>query len=161
MQIIRLGALRSSEGWRKHDEQFRLKKARTPSSSWGEIDGELWLLYIHQNTYQSQFNNARIAKAGSGKCFDFNYRGFCTRSPCYYFHTCMKCNQAHTLVQCPTNSMPLRASVSTTRFRNPSIFRAPNQQYHVRHQYNLHREQAPRPRFSTAFMGIRKFAKLR
>jgi hypothetical protein len=32
--------------WVQNDEQFRLKKSRNPSSSWGVIDNELWLICI-------------------------------------------------------------------------------------------------------------------
>lgn len=47
MQSIRLAASRSSNnGWSVYDEQFRLKKARFPSSSWALIDHELWILYV-------------------------------------------------------------------------------------------------------------------
>jgi hypothetical protein len=33
-------------GWVSYDEQFRLRKARVPQSSWADVDVELWLLYV-------------------------------------------------------------------------------------------------------------------
>ena len=49
MRDIRIAASRSS-GWFKYDEQFRLQKVANPHSSWGQINSELWLLYITNNT---------------------------------------------------------------------------------------------------------------
>ena len=47
MQSIRLAVSRSfGNGWIVYDEQYRLKKARFPSSSWGVIDQELWVLCV-------------------------------------------------------------------------------------------------------------------
>ena len=47
MQTIRLGAKRNTGfGWKLYDEQFRLRKAQEPVSSWAIIDTELWLLYM-------------------------------------------------------------------------------------------------------------------
>jgi hypothetical protein len=33
-----------------YDEQFRLRKAQNPSSSWSEVDAELWLFYMQGNS---------------------------------------------------------------------------------------------------------------
>jgi hypothetical protein len=47
MHVIKLAALRvSSLGWVSYDEQFRLRKARAPQSSWADVDVELWLLCV-------------------------------------------------------------------------------------------------------------------
>ena len=76
LHSIRLGASRiSGQGWKVSDEQFRLKKASNPASSWGEMDTELWLLYMlpSQSTPVSQ-----ASKFGpEGRCYDFNFRGSC------------------------------------------------------------------------------------
>jgi hypothetical protein len=49
MLNIKLGASRSKDlGWRDYDQQFRMKKERNPSLSWGDIDMELWVLSISQ-----------------------------------------------------------------------------------------------------------------
>ena len=42
---IRLAACRSTT-WYKYDEQYRLRKAAAPHTSWGEINAEYWLLYV-------------------------------------------------------------------------------------------------------------------
>ena len=45
MHIIRMAASRGySLGWVNYDEQYRLRKATSPSSSWGVVDMELWML---------------------------------------------------------------------------------------------------------------------
>jgi hypothetical protein len=36
----------SNLGRVSYDEQFRLRKARVPQSSWADVDVELWLLYV-------------------------------------------------------------------------------------------------------------------
>ena len=45
-----------------HDEQFRLRKSRSPTSAWGDVDMELWLIYVatHEKpklTVGQTFNN--------------------------------------------------------------------------------------------------------
>ena len=53
MHDIRLAASRQGHtGWAKYDEQFRLKKERYPTSSWGEVDFELWVMLIAQDQSQ-------------------------------------------------------------------------------------------------------------
>ena len=49
MHDVKLGASRSTGlGWREYDQQFRLKKKpRLPSTSWGQVDQELWLIYMN------------------------------------------------------------------------------------------------------------------
>jgi hypothetical protein len=47
MYNVRLAAERGSgTGWILYDEQYRLLKVRPPFSLWGEVDMELWLLYV-------------------------------------------------------------------------------------------------------------------
>ena len=47
MHTVRLGARRSSGlDFKFVDKQYRLRKASNPSSSWGVVDQELWLLYM-------------------------------------------------------------------------------------------------------------------
>ena len=46
-----------------HDEQLRLRKARCPTSAWGDVDMELWLIYVatHEKpklTVGQTFNDA-------------------------------------------------------------------------------------------------------
>ena len=47
MQTVRMAATREyAEGWIQYDEQYRLRKAHSPSSSWGVVDMELWMLLV-------------------------------------------------------------------------------------------------------------------
>ena len=66
MSDVRLGAQRSSSlGWKPYDEQYRLRKARNPMSSWGIVDVELWLLYISLSTTPLSFGNSQSTHAGA------------------------------------------------------------------------------------------------
>lgn len=103
MKDIRLAASRSGNlGFKEYDQQFRLKMAMNPTKSWGEVDSELWLMFVlptvktlpAAQTYQSQ----------SKKCYDYNYQGSCFRSPCSYLHACIKCGGQHPCSICKANN---------------------------------------------------------
>jgi hypothetical protein len=48
MSMVQLGASRCANlGWKMYDEQFRLRKAQDPTSSWSLVDHELWLIYMN------------------------------------------------------------------------------------------------------------------
>lgn len=93
IHTVRLGVARGSTGWYDYDTQYRLRKALNPTSSWGEVDAELWLLHMssklvnhHQSTQSSE----------SGlKCFDYNYKCNCLKSNCQYSHSCIRCAGMH------------------------------------------------------------------
>lgn len=116
---------RVNGGWVQYDEQFRLRKARYPTSSWGVVDMELWLLcvatpkfstvqrpfntgLVNQHSQQLAVNNS-LYNGGTGHnrgqsrnylCRAFN-RGKCTFGRnCKYLHTCSKCNGSHPLTAC-------------------------------------------------------------
>lgn len=160
MQIIRLGAARSNLGWRKYDEQFRLRKTNDPASSWGEVDSELWLLYIHQNNIpQIQSNTPKPNNYALGKCFDYNYKGFCSRAFCSYLHCCIKCNKEHPAATCPNNNPALGTPMPTPRFNRPST-RGNVQPFLVKGQFSPRFNQSaqpPRPRYPQPALGPRKF----
>jgi hypothetical protein len=45
---VRMAAIRDySLGWVNYDEQYRLRKATSPSSSCGVVDMELWMLCVY------------------------------------------------------------------------------------------------------------------
>ena len=47
MQTVRTAASRGCPGgWVLYDEQYRLRKAHFPASSWGVVDSELWMFYV-------------------------------------------------------------------------------------------------------------------
>lgn len=95
MNSVRLGAKRcSGNGWYLYDQQYRLKKAQDPSSLWGSMDPELWLMCI-------QPNPVNYSRKQGLKCYSFNYEGFCAKVTCYYQHSCMKCNNGHPILRCP------------------------------------------------------------
>ena len=93
---VRLGAERSGN-WKSYDEQFRLKLVSNPAKSWGDIDTELWVMYMGGTL---QTTSGATFYSGVRKCYSFNYQGFCTNSPCYYVHACMKCFANHPSIYC-------------------------------------------------------------
>ena len=95
MSVIRLGAKRSTVGWKLYDEQFRLRRAKNPACSWATIDAELWLLYMHGSLtpLASPVNKVQ-------KCYGFNYNGACSKPTCHYSHSCMRCFGPHPLKFC-------------------------------------------------------------
>lgn len=97
MSTIRLGAKRSSAGWKLYDEQFRLRQSHDPSNSWAVIDAELWLIYM---------NSSLTPSTGTGlvnrvqKCYAYNYNGVCGRQVCHYSHSCIRCFGPHPIKFC-------------------------------------------------------------
>ena len=81
MNVMCLGAKRS-QGWNNYDEQYRLRKAQDPSSSWATIDQELWLLYL----YSAPGGSNVQPSSSSHKCYNYNYQGSCTKL--YYRNEC-------------------------------------------------------------------------
>lgn len=105
MQSVRLGASRSNGmGWKQYDEQYRLRKARYPSAPWGVIDTELWLLYMQAPAVQRTVPSNNPANSSTLKCYDFNYKGNCSRPQCRYKHICLRCNGNHPSARCYSSS---------------------------------------------------------
>lgn len=51
MYMVRLASsIGHGTGWVRFDEQYRLRKARLPQSSWGAVDMELWVIYVSTQT---------------------------------------------------------------------------------------------------------------
>ena len=76
MHNIRLASSRSSNnGWVIYDEQFRSKRVCYPSSSWGLIDQELWILYVATNN-SSCANNASHIRGLNIQTWNDNPRQF-------------------------------------------------------------------------------------
>lgn len=133
MRDIRLAANRSGSSWFKYDEQYRLKKVKYPTSSWGLIDSELWLLYVtsqrldvqhkaitdtntlSQGTFSASNNYTGLDGTGTRKlgdnfrsqgseCWGYN-KGHCAFGPkCRYRHACSTCGGPHTQLQCKRKS---------------------------------------------------------
>lgn len=95
--IIRGAAADSTiEKWYMYDQQFRLRVARNPTKNWNIIDSQLWLQIMaiaSTNTHTTQ--QPRI-----NKCYDFNFKGVCSRNGCWFSHTCLKCSLNHPSIRC-------------------------------------------------------------
>ncbi|VDI60981.1 Hypothetical predicted protein [Mytilus galloprovincialis] len=62
MSSVRKGAKRHGGiGWKYYDEQYRLKKAREPSGSWGKLDSEYWMWYMQSASVQPEGQVANLA----------------------------------------------------------------------------------------------------
>lgn len=127
MHDIRLGASRiRGLGWKDYDEQFRLKMSSNPTKSWEEIDQELWLLYMVSTSSELKNNPHGFTKTSVNKCYNYNYKGMCDRTPCTYKHICFKCSGNHPFFACtvgvapnPINH-PFRPG-TPNRFQNPGF----------------------------------------
>lgn len=102
IHTIRLGANRvNGLGWRDYDIQFRLKKECNPSMSFAIVDQELWLLYMYNSAPSPQH---LVNQPQPLKCYNFNYRGACSRQNCLYSHLCILCSQPHPYTMCRNNT---------------------------------------------------------
>lgn len=115
IDTIRTGASRNpnSQGWLDYDKQIRLRKSIDPSISWSAIDSELWLIYMASTT-----NNP----TASHKCYDYNFKGYCSRQSCFYSHLCMYCSGSHPQVHCARQRREVHSNASSAYnqpFRSP------------------------------------------
>ena len=106
MHTVRLGASRfGGLGWKNYDIQFRLKKETEPSLSWSTVDQELWLLFMHskpESEKEAGTNQRTINNPSSNqlKCYNYNFKGFCSRMYCNFAHQCLRCSNFHPLKKC-------------------------------------------------------------
>ena len=128
MHTVRTVASRGCPGgWVLHNEQYRLRKARFPASSWGVVDGELWMfcvttpnngiqvnnpvnsspLLVRNNlSYSSNSqNHGNINMTSTQKqriaCKLYNRGLVCTFGKnCKFLHKCQKCNGNHPASMC-------------------------------------------------------------
>lgn len=116
MRDIRLAAARS-QGWFKYDEQYRLRKASQPESSWGVINHEFWLLYVTGQAGSESKAQVNNAKQFSGEnststaiqyCYHFNQGKRCNFFPrCRFKHICRRCGGKHPASNCFNNKSAL------------------------------------------------------
>ena len=117
MHTVRMAASRDyPQGWVNYDEQYRLRKALSPSSSWGVVDMELWMLCVstppsvnttigsvNSPAYSSGLNSANAQHQNNRGlvCRNIN-RGFQCKfgKNCRYSHRCTKCNGIHPMTNC-------------------------------------------------------------
>ena len=124
---IRMASLKfGSLGWVDYDRHFRMRKQRSPETSWGVIDGELWYLFMvtspaftrgrapqfrepfinypRQQSQTSGFpathSSPTMGSPGSF-CFDFNKAIGCSFARCKFPHVCGTCRAAgHNALTC-------------------------------------------------------------
>ena len=104
--------------WNEFDIQYRMRKSDNPASSWGDVDSELWLMYMVPTTSSNAYQ-AHQKPTSLGTCYKFNFKGSCDKFPCMYSHACLRCGGQHAMLHCNTpqsNAMP--------NFRAPSRFSA-------------------------------------
>ena len=163
MQTIRLGAKRNAGfRWKLYDEQFRLRKAQEPASSWAIIDTELWLLYMQPsagagNELGLQGAPRQTQNNKSFKCYAFNYNGVCTQQYCNFKHSCLKCSGVHPVISCTNNVQAVGNNPQSPgiaqRFQTPRA--RPLQKTQSRFQTFAPRHMQNNPRFRSPgiFMG--------
>lgn len=113
MRDIRIAASKSS-GWFKYDEQFRLRKASDPHTSWGQINTELWLLFVNNNKSPFNSDQPQISYTPPTKhlhrpntpsnnyyCNLYNSGKQCRFYPnCRFKHSCKYCDGTHAATNC-------------------------------------------------------------
>lgn len=121
MSMVRLGASRCANlGWKMYDEQFRLRKAQDPTSSWSSVDYELWLIYMNNIKSSPGTGNQMVfsdMQNGAQKCYNFNYVGSCFRQHCFYSHSCIRCNGGHSMLHCHSKQGQTKFQNSGSDFR--------------------------------------------
>ena len=79
--------------WLCYDMQFRLRMSKDPNKSWSQIDGHLWLSCGLSGDLAATTQSA-------APCYEFNFKGSCTRLICTYAHVCLKCKVPHPASTC-------------------------------------------------------------
>jgi hypothetical protein len=129
MNTVGLAASRDSgTGWIQYDEEYRLRKARYPFSSWAQVDTELWVLYvatpdrmdsqvIDKGVSSQSFHHGSFQGGNKGNtgwqtdslkgfrtCWCFN-KGKCQFGiNCKFVHKCSNCFGNHPLL-CASEQM--------------------------------------------------------
>ncbi|XP_056016875.1 uncharacterized protein LOC130053559 [Ostrea edulis] len=130
----------------QHIQTISLQTSQGHQSSQllGEVDTELWLPkpYITSQTTQ--------------KCFDYNFRGICTKIQCHYSHSCTRCSGLHPQVNCNPNKpqfyTPYGQKSGQSSYRRPSpIYTSSNHHAGFQNQQQYWKQQSPQPhKFSNA-----------
>ena len=99
---VRLGEARGWGGleWKEYDEQFRMRRSINPLISRADIDTQFWIMFIHLPQIHSLATVGQHQHFSNKKCFDYNFKGFCSRISCQYLHRCIKCTGGHPMLSC-------------------------------------------------------------
>lgn len=120
IHTARLGVARGSTGWYDYDTQYRLRKSLNPTSSWWEVDAELWLLYMSSKIV-NHHQSAQSSVSGHKCFFYYNYKGNCLKSNCQYSHSCTRCAGMHPVISC--NQTRLQSYTHNGQRTSQSSFR--------------------------------------
>ena len=109
-------------GWRAYDEQFRLRRAADPASSWADMDLELWVTVAAMSgglgaSNARAFSGTEAGGFGAdrewgrasslGVCFAFNKPKSCSYVRCKFLHKCSVCARfGHGAQACRMGSQP-------------------------------------------------------
>ena len=67
--------------------------------AWNSIDGELWLRFIATSVGRSKSIPPQRTKTNL-YCYDYNYKGSCSKLNCTYKHACLECQLQHPSIYC-------------------------------------------------------------
>ena len=94
MAVIRGAAVNNPiSKWLVYDMQFRLRTSKDPNRSWSQIDGHLWLSC-------GLSGDLPATCQGNAPCYEYNFKGSCTRMLCNYTHVCIRCKVPHPASSC-------------------------------------------------------------
>ena len=94
MAVIRGAAVNNPiSKWLVYDMQFRLRTSKDPNRSWSQIDGHLWLSC-------GLSGDLSTTCQGNAPCYEYNFKGSCTRMLCNYAHVCIRCKVPHPASSC-------------------------------------------------------------
>ena len=55
-------------------------------------------MFIHSSQTHSPATGGQNQHFTNNKCFDYNFKGFCSRISCQYLHRCIKCSGGHPIL---------------------------------------------------------------
>lgn len=112
MAIVRGAAVNNPiHKWLEYDTQFRLRMSKEPTKNWATIDGHLWL------SCGLAGDLAAVSQAAA-PCYEYNFKGVCSRLNCSYAHICIKCKVSHPASTCGLFQESKNANLSYRGFSN-------------------------------------------
>ena len=94
MTVIRGAAVNNPiSKWLVYDMQFRLRTSKDPKRSSSRIDGHLWLSFDLSGGLSATCQ-------GNAPCYEYNFKGSCSRMLCNYAHVCIRCKVPHPASSC-------------------------------------------------------------